>query len=98
MLDTFPAGPRPPGNFIYRLRGIIVVVERVRLIISPFFQPTMSKSPASHLVEDRIFQPSAEFSKAARVKSLAAYKKKYAESIKDAPGFWAAEASESPLR
>ena len=54
----------------------------------------MSKSPESHLVEERTFQPSAEFSKAAHVKSLAAYKKKYAESIKDPGKFWAAEASE----
>lgn len=54
----------------------------------------MSKSPESHLVEERTFHPSAEFSKAAHVKSLAAYKKKYAESIKDPGKFWAAEASE----
>jgi acetyl-CoA synthetase len=54
----------------------------------------MTKPTESHLIEDRIFQPSAEFSNEARVKSLAAYKKKYAASIKDPAAFWGAEAAE----
>ena len=54
----------------------------------------MSQSPESHLVEERVFPPSPEFSRTARVKSLAAYKKKYAESIREPGKFWAAEAGE----
>ncbi len=54
----------------------------------------MSKSSESHLVEDRVFPPSPEFSKTARIRSLAAYKKKYTESIRDPQSFWAEEASE----
>ncbi|MES2708752.1 MAG: acetate--CoA ligase [Verrucomicrobiota bacterium] len=54
----------------------------------------MSKNIESHLVEERTFQPPAEFSKAARVKSLAAYRKKHAASIADPEAFWGAEAAE----
>ncbi|MDB6133978.1 MAG: acetyl-CoA synthetase [Verrucomicrobiales bacterium] len=54
----------------------------------------MSKNIESHLVEERTFQPPAEFSKEARVKSLAAYRKKYAASIADPAAFWGAEAAE----
>ncbi|MCK6471155.1 MAG: acetate--CoA ligase [Planctomycetes bacterium] len=41
------------------------------------------------LKERRVFKPSKEFSKAARVGSLAAYKKLYNESIKSPDKFWA---------
>ncbi|RYD30879.1 MAG: acetate--CoA ligase [Verrucomicrobiaceae bacterium] len=54
----------------------------------------MSKNIESHLVEERTFQPPAEFSKEARVKSLAAYRKKHAASIADPAAFWGAEAAE----
>jgi acetyl-CoA synthetase len=54
----------------------------------------MSKNIESHLSEDRVFKPSKEFSKKARVKSMAQYKRMYQESI-DKPGvFWAREAKE----
>ena len=54
----------------------------------------MSKNIESHLSEDRVFQPSKEFSKKARIKSMAQYKRMYRESI-DKPGvFWAREAKE----
>jgi acetyl-CoA synthetase len=72
----------------------MVVVAPVGLIILRFFQSTMSKSTESHLVEDRIFPPPPEFSKTARVKSLADYRKRHAASIKDPQAFWAAEAAE----
>ena len=54
----------------------------------------MSKNIESHLIENRVVKPSKEFSKNARVKSFADYKKMYAASIKDPLKFWAKEASE----
>ncbi len=54
----------------------------------------MSKKIESHLTEDRVFKPSKEFSKKARISSMAQYKRMYQESI-DKPGtFWAREAKE----
>jgi acetyl-CoA synthetase len=54
----------------------------------------MSKNIESHLNEERVFKPSKEFSKKARIKSMAQYKRMYRESI-DKPGvFWAREAKE----
>ena len=54
----------------------------------------MSKNIESHLVENRVFKPSAEFSKKARIKSMAEYKKLHAESVKTPDQFWAREAKE----
>ena len=54
----------------------------------------MSNDFTSVLVENRVFKPSPEFSKKARISSLAQYKKLYAESIKTPDKFWAREASE----
>ncbi|MBP7948131.1 MAG: acetate--CoA ligase [Verrucomicrobiales bacterium] len=54
----------------------------------------MSETIESHLVEKRVFKPAAVFSKQARIKSLADYKKRYAESVKNPEKFWAAEARE----
>ncbi|MGQ0645390.1 MAG: acetate--CoA ligase [Elusimicrobiota bacterium] len=48
----------------------------------------------SVLKEKRVFKPSKEFSKNARVKSLAEYKKIYAASLKNPEKFWAARAKE----
>ena len=48
----------------------------------------------SMLIENRIFKPSAEFSKKARISSMAQYKRMHAESIKTPDKFWAREASE----
>jgi acetyl-CoA synthetase len=48
----------------------------------------------SHLVENRIFKPSREFAKRARIGSMAEYRRLYAESIKRPDKFWAREASE----
>ncbi len=42
--------------------------------------------------ESRVFKPSAEFSKRARIKSLAEYRKLYNESIRSPEKFWAREA------
>ncbi len=47
----------------------------------------------SHLVENRIFQPSREFSKAARIGDLAEYRKLYKASIADPEKFWAKQAA-----
>lgn len=46
------------------------------------------------MTERRVFPPPAEFAKKAHVKSFAAYKKMYAESIKDPEKFWAKIAGE----
>ncbi|MEI6351153.1 MAG: acetate--CoA ligase [Verrucomicrobiota bacterium] len=54
----------------------------------------MSNNIESHLIENRIFMPSPEFSQAARVGSLADYQAKWRESIEDPARFWAGEASE----
>ena len=58
----------------------------------------MSKSIESHLVENRVFKPSREFSKAARIGSLAEYRRLYETSIKHPDKFWAAQASELTWR
>ncbi|MCK6501074.1 MAG: AMP-binding protein, partial [Nitrospira sp.] len=55
--------------------------------------PKSSAAPAatgitSILNESRVFKPSKEFAERAHIKSLAAYKKLYAESIKDPEKFW----------
>jgi acetyl-CoA synthetase len=54
----------------------------------------MSQNIESSLSEKRVFKPTAAFSKAARVKSLADYRKLHAESIKSPEKFWAREAAE----
>ena len=54
----------------------------------------MSKNIETHLHEKRIFKPSKEFSKQARVSSMAEYKKLYQESIDKPNTFWAREAKE----
>eukprot|EP00095_Tigriopus_kingsejongensis_P007746 maker-scaffold5442_size4634-snap-gene-0.2 protein:Tk07746 transcript:maker-scaffold5442_size4634-snap-gene-0.2-mRNA-1 annotation:"hypothetical protein" len=54
----------------------------------------MSKNIESHLSEDRVFKPSKEFSKKARVKSMAQYKRMYQESIEKPGVFWGREAKE----
>jgi len=54
----------------------------------------MSQNIESHLVENRVFKPSKEFSKRARIKSMAQYREMYRESIEKPDKFWAREASE----
>ena len=54
----------------------------------------MSNDIESILIEKRVFKPEPEFSKAARIRSLAQYKKMHAESINNPDRFWAKEASE----
>jgi acetyl-CoA synthetase len=54
----------------------------------------MSKNIDSVLVEKRVFKPSKEFSKKARIGSMAEYKRLYEESIQRPDRFWAREASE----
>src|SRR5436309_9689446 len=48
----------------------------------------------SHLVEKRVFKPTRDFSKKARIKSLGQYRRMYRESIQQPAKFWAREASE----
>lgn len=54
----------------------------------------MSKNIESHLDEKRVFKPSKDFSKQAKIKSLADYKKLHADSLKNPEKFWAKEAAE----
>ncbi len=54
----------------------------------------MSKNIESHLHETRVFKPAKEFSKAARIGSMAEYKRLHKESISSPGKFWAREASE----
>ncbi len=54
----------------------------------------MSQNIESHLVEKRVFKPAASFAKTAKIPSLAAYKKKYDESVKNPAKFWEGEAKE----
>ena len=54
----------------------------------------MSNNIESHLIENRIFKPSREFSKKARIQSMAQYRAMWVESIKKPDKFWAREASE----
>src|SRR3954466_15172118 len=53
-----------------------------------------SNSIESHLVEKRVFKPAKDFSKKARISSLAQYKEMWEESIKKPEKFWAREAAE----
>ena len=53
-----------------------------------------SKNIESHLVEKRVFKPSKQFSKKARIGSMSAYKKLWEESIKRPDKFRAREAAE----
>jgi len=54
----------------------------------------MSNNIESHLIENRVFKPSKEFSKKARIQSLAQYRKMWEESIKKPDKFWAREAAD----
>ena len=54
----------------------------------------MTQNIESHLVENRVVKPSREFSKKARVKNFADYKRQHAASIKNPQKFWAKEAAE----
>jgi len=54
----------------------------------------MPAQPQSQLVENRVFKPSKEFSKKARIKSLAEYRKLWEESVKKPEKFWAREAAD----
>jgi acetyl-CoA synthetase len=54
----------------------------------------MSQSIESHLNEKRVFKPSKQFSKAARIQSIEQYRKMWEESIKRPDKFWGREAAE----
>jgi acetyl-CoA synthetase len=54
----------------------------------------METNIESHLIEKRVFKPAKDFSKKARIKSLAQYRKMYRESMRRPDAFWAREAKE----
>ena len=57
-------------------------------------QASAGTNISSYSTENRVFKPSPEFSGKARIKSMAAYKKLYAESIKSPEKFWAKQAQQ----
>src|SRR5947208_12040172 len=54
----------------------------------------METNLQSHLIVMRVFKPAEDFSKKARIKSLAQYRKMYRESMRRPDAFWAREAKE----
>ncbi len=54
----------------------------------------MDENIESHLKETRVFKPSREFAKKARISSLEQYRRMYRESIRNPDKFWAREARE----
>src|SRR5688572_19770071 len=54
----------------------------------------MSNNTESQLQENRVFKPSKEFSKKARIQNLAQYRKLWEESVHQPEKFWAREAAE----
>src|SRR2546423_10332749 len=54
----------------------------------------MAENIESHLIEKRVFKPSKQFAKGARIKTLQQYRRMYRESIKRPAKFWAREAGE----
>ena len=48
----------------------------------------------SHLVENRVFKPTKDFQRRARIKNVAQYARMYRESIRQPEKFWAREAKE----
>src|SRR5882724_6933824 len=54
----------------------------------------MPENIESHLIEKRVFKPSKDFAKRARIKSLDQYRRMYRESIKRPEKFWGREAGE----
>ncbi len=54
----------------------------------------MSNNIESHLVENRLFKPSKEFAKKARIQSMAQYRAMWEESVKRPEKFWAREAAD----
>src|SRR5205085_9731618 len=67
-------------------------IERRGEIVSLLF--AMAENIESHLVEKRVFKPTKNFARAARIKSLEQYRRRYRESIVRPAKFWAREASE----
>jgi acetyl-CoA synthetase len=53
-----------------------------------------SNNIESHLIENRVFNPTKAFSKKAYISSFAQYQEMYHESIKDPEEFWSQQASE----
>ena len=54
----------------------------------------MEKNIESHLKENRVFKPSRDFAKQARISSLEQYRRMYRESLRRPEKFWAREARE----
>ncbi|HKP93036.1 MAG TPA: acetate--CoA ligase [Chthoniobacterales bacterium] len=54
----------------------------------------MAENIESHLIEKRVFKPSKDFAKTARIRNLAQYRRMHRESINRPDKFWAREAGE----
>ena len=55
----------------------------------------MSVDIESHLIENRLFKPTKDFSRKAHISSLEAYRELYRKSIKNPEKFWAEQAAEN---
>ena len=61
---------------------------------APKAAPKPASNSKSLMTENRVFKPSAEFSKKARIGSMAEYKRMHEESIKNPDKFFGREAKE----
>src|SRR6186997_1965015 len=66
----------------------------MKLFYHPPAPLSMRPNNSTQLVEKRVFKPSREFSKKARIQYMAQYPAMYDESIKKPDKFWAREAGE----
>src|SRR5208282_1913339 len=58
----------------------------------------MSVNIESHLIENRVFKPTKDFSRRAHISSLEAYRELYRKSIKNPEKFWAEQAVRQVVR
>src|SRR5438270_10674674 len=54
----------------------------------------MAENIESHLIDKRVFKPSTDFARGARIRSLEQYRRLHRDSINNPEKFWAREASE----
>lgn len=102
------AGGGPSGKFYQRetalksmgkreILGFVCLRKGMLIRVPSHFLsfPAMNANTIeSHLVENRVFKPTEEFSNKARIQSLAQYREMWEESIQDPDTFWGREASE----
>src|SRR5881628_2674496 len=68
--------------------------SKMRINMIPELRKPAGTNITSILNEKRVFRPAKEFSKQARIRSLAQYRKLYQQSIRNPEKFWARQAKE----